>query len=275
VGACRPCYSQGPRVRELARTVLLPEPAARNFRKPTARRAVSSARRPLSRHDLALRLAEPPPEPRLARSAAVVAVRARCARCAAPRCLATASRCRGELALPSSLPFLPCTVPSPELCSVGEKLPSLSSPAFFPVAAVPASLAPSRRGLVAARSPHAQHRPQASGRRSAAGAADRAQVSKPPRAQQPRALSSGQQEPPSPSADVAATPLRVAAESLRSLHAQLVPVPRYCYLARHVLVKSHARGFARDHGYCARRRRCLQSPRAVSRVSRAQSARIS
>jgi hypothetical protein len=53
----------------------------------------------------------------------------------------------------------------------------------------------------------------------------------------------------------------------------LLAVPRYCYLARRVLVKSHARGFARDHGYCARRRRCLHSPHAVSRVSCAQSAR--
>jgi hypothetical protein len=81
-----------------------------------------------------------------------------CARCAvslatAPRCGRRRARRRGELALPSSLPFLPCTVPSSELRSVGEKLPSLFSPTFFPVAAVPASLAPSRRGLVVARSP--------------------------------------------------------------------------------------------------------------------------
>jgi hypothetical protein len=81
-----------------------------------------------------------------------------CARCAAslataPRCGRRRARRRGELALPSSLPFLPCTVPSSELRNVGEKLPSLFSPTFFPVAAVPASLAPSRRGLVAARSP--------------------------------------------------------------------------------------------------------------------------
>jgi hypothetical protein len=48
-----------------AATVLLPQNACAKFqRKTTARRAVSSARHPLSRHDLALRLAEPPPEPR-------------------------------------------------------------------------------------------------------------------------------------------------------------------------------------------------------------------
>jgi hypothetical protein len=78
--------------------------------------------------------------------------------------------------------------------------------------------------------------------------------------------------------------------SLRSLHAQLLSVPsaaparnprmllavpRYCYLVRRVLVKSHARGFARDHGYCVRRRHCLHSPHAVSPMSRSQSARIS
>jgi hypothetical protein len=37
----------------------------------------------------------------------------------------------------------------------------------------------------------------------------------------------------------------------------LLVVPRYCYLAHRILVKSRARGFARDHGYCAHRRCCL------------------
>jgi hypothetical protein len=110
-----------------------------------------------------------------------------------------------------------------------------------------------------------------------------------PRVQQPRALSFGEQRPPSPSVDVAAASprrrawsLRVAAALLRARRCPARPgrsstftVPRYCYLARRVLVKSHARSFARDHGYRAHRRRCLQSPRAVSRVSRAQSARVS
>jgi hypothetical protein len=76
------------------------------------------------------------------------------------------------------------------------------------------------------------------------------------------------------------SPLRVAAALLRARRCPARPgrsstfaVPRFYYLARRVLVKSHARNFACDHGYRARRRRCLQSPRAVSRVSRAQSAR--
>jgi hypothetical protein len=53
-----------------------------------------------------------------------------------------------------------------------------------------------------------------------------------PRVQQPRALSSGEQGPPSPSVDVAAafprqraSPLRAVAESLRARHAQPVPMP--------------------------------------------------
>jgi hypothetical protein len=112
-----------------------------------------------------------------------------------------------------------------------------------------------------------------------------------PRAPSPCSFT--QPRPTSPPLRRRTTPLRVVAESLRSLrslHAQLLSVPsavparnprmllavpRYCYLARRVLVKSHARGFSRDHGYCTRRRRCLHSPHAVSRVSRAQSTRIS
>jgi hypothetical protein len=67
------------------------------------------------------------------------------------------------------------------------------------------------------------------------------------------------------------SPLRVAAALLRARlgRSSTFAVPRFCYLARRVLVKSHARNFARDHGYRVRRRHCLKSPRAVSRVSRA------
>jgi hypothetical protein len=60
------------------------------------------------------------------------------------------------------------------------------------------------------------------------------------------------------------SPLRVAAALLRARRCPARPgrsstiaVPRYSYLAHRVLVKSHARNFARDHGYRARRRRCL------------------
>jgi hypothetical protein len=77
------------------------------------------------------------------------------------------------------------------------------------------------------------------------------------------------------------SPLRIAAALLRARRCPARPsrsstfaVPRFYYLARRVLVKSHACNFARDHGYCARRHCCLHSPRAVSRGSRAQPARI-
>jgi hypothetical protein len=77
------------------------------------------------------------------------------------------------------------------------------------------------------------------------------------------------------------SPLRVAAALLRARRCPARPgrsstfaVPHFYYLASRVLVKSHARNFARDHGYCARRHCCLHSPRAISRGSHAQPARI-
>jgi hypothetical protein len=60
------------------------------------------------------------------------------------------------------------------------------------------------------------------------------------------------------------SPLRVAAALLRARHCPARPgrsstiaVPRYRYLVHRVLVKSHARKFARNHEYRAHRRRCL------------------
>jgi hypothetical protein len=49
----------------------------------------------------------------------------------------------------------------------------------------------------------------------------------------------------------------------------LLAVPRYCYLARRVLVKS------RSYGYCACHRRCLRIVLTLFRACRARSARIS
>jgi hypothetical protein len=75
------------------------------------------------------------------------------------------------------------------------------------------------------------------------------------------------------------SPLRVAAVLLRARRcparpgrSSTVAVPRYGHLAHCVLV-SLACSFARDHEYRPRRRHCLWNPCAVSRVSRAHSAR--
>jgi hypothetical protein len=53
----------------------------------------------------------------------------------------------------------------------------------------------------------------------------------------------------------------------------LLAVPRSCRLARRVPVKSRARSFARDHGCCTRRRRCLWVVLTLFRACRARDPR--
>jgi hypothetical protein len=100
VDACRRRYSLGPRVKEPTRTVLLPEPAARNSSTTTGHDAPKSAENLRTSPSFSLRFrrfAEPPPEQRLARSAVVVAVRARRTRCAAPRWVSPPRRRRSHV----------------------------------------------------------------------------------------------------------------------------------------------------------------------------------
>jgi hypothetical protein len=94
-----PC-SAGSTRQEPVRTVRLPEPSARYSSTTTAHDAPKSAEnlRTLPSSSLRFRrFAEPPPEQRLARSAAVVAVRARRTRCAAPRWVSPPRRRRSHV----------------------------------------------------------------------------------------------------------------------------------------------------------------------------------
>jgi hypothetical protein len=238
----------GPARQDAGNTVFLPQNGSAQFSRPrrlqnrTVRDfcAVSRPPSPPPRHDLAVdrRRSHVPPERR---------------------------RSSAEVSSPRPLSPSPFSLPP---CAFAVSLQPLVTPFFFP-----------RRDLALPFRPAARSKSSAPACRPCAPS--------PCSFAQPRRRSS--RAPPAQRA----SPLRVAAESLcslRSLHAQLLSVssaaparnprmlltvPRYCYLAYRVLVKSHARGFARDHGYCARRRHCLHSPHAVSRVSRAQSARIS